>query len=159
MTAQSISFDEYRQFVGRQIGVSRWLLVDQDRIDAFAKVTEDEQFIHIDPQAAKLSPFGSTIAHGFLSLSLLSAMSYSAIPAIAGAEMAVNYGLNSVRFLSPVKSGARIRGVFTLNDLRERSPGQWQSTFGVTVEIDGVDKPALVAEWLALAVMPQHLAP
>jgi acyl dehydratase len=158
MATAPIALDEYRQFVGRRIGVSRWFLVDQKRIDEFARVTEDEQFIHVDPQAAARSPFGGAIAHGFLSLSLLSAMAYAAVPPIAGSQMAINYGLNSVRFVTAVASGKRVRGVFTLNDIRERSPGQWQSTFAVTVEIEAAEKPAMVAEWLTLTILAPPVA-
>lgn len=105
--------------------------------------------------AAAKTPFEGTIAHGFLSLSLFSAMANSAIPSILGTEMEINYGLNGIRFLQPVGAGKRVRGVFLLKYLRERNPGQWQSTLAVTVEIDGEDKPALVAEWLILAITSQ----
>jgi acyl dehydratase len=159
MAAQEISLQQYRQLVGREIGASRWFLIDQRRITQFAQVTEDEQFIHVDPVAATKARFGGTIAHGFLSLSLLSAMSAAAIPPISGAEMAINYGLNSVRFLKPVGSGKRVRGVFALQDLQERAPGQWQSTFAVRVEIELEDKPALVAEWLTLNILSEAAAP
>ncbi len=155
MNAQPISVEQYRQLVGQQIGISRWFLIDQPRIDRFAEVTEDEQFIHVDPAAATKSPFGGTIAHGFLSLSLLSAMAASAIPPVIGAEMAINYGMNRVRFLKPVGSGKRVKGVFVLEDFQERDPGQWQSTFTVNVEVECEDKPALVAEWLTLTILPQ----
>lgn len=133
--------------VGVVIGTSDWFLLDQSRIDAFAENTEDRQFIHVDPEAARATPFGGTIAHGFLTLSMLAAMSASAVekPAVA---MSVNYGFNKVRFLSPVKSGKRVRGHFKLLDLEEKRPGQWQQTVEVTVEIEGEDKPALLAEWI-----------
>ena len=133
--------------VGEVIGTSDWFLLDQSRIDAFAENTEDRQFIHVDPEAARATPFGGTIAHGFLTLSMLAAMSASAVekPAVA---MSVNYGFNKVRFLSPVKSGKRVRGHFKLLDLEEKRPGQWQQTVEVTVEIEGEDKPALLAEWI-----------
>ncbi|MBB6125054.1 MaoC family dehydratase [Sphingobium subterraneum] len=153
MTVAAISLDEYRQRIGTTIGTSRWFSLDQQRIDTFAKVTEDEQFIHVDPAAAAQTPFGGTIAHGFLSLSMLSAMVASAVPPIAGTQMGINYGLNSVRFVKPVASGQKVRGVFVLKDVAERNPGQWQSTLGVSVEIEGEDKPTLVAEWLILAVV------
>ena len=156
MVPEPVSLEQYRHLVGQQIGMSRWLLLDQPRIDRFAEVTEDEQFIHVDPAAAAKTPFGGTIAHGFLSLSMLSAMGISVIPPVAGAEMAINYGLNSVRFLRPVGAGKRVRGVFVLKDLQERGPGQWQSTFAVTVEIELEDKPALVAEWLILTMVPRR---
>jgi len=143
--------DDYRGRVGEELGVSDWITVDQSRIDAFAECTGDHQFIHVDPEKAKETPFGTTIAHGYLTLSLLSAMAYDAMPGIEGTRMGVNYGLNKVRFMAPVKSGKRIRGRFKLADATERQPGVLQSTVEVTVEIDGEDKPALIAEWVTLA--------
>src|SRR5580698_2579435 len=102
--------DEYIARAGGEIGLSRWFTIDQKRIDAFAEITEDRQFIHVDPEAAKASPFGETIAHGFLTLSMLSALAMDALPAIEGRAMGVNYGFEKLRFLSPVPVGARIRG-------------------------------------------------
>jgi len=157
MVTEPILLEQYRQLVGQQIGVSRWFLMDQPRIDRFAEVTEDEQFIHVDPVAATKTPFGGTIAHGFLSLSMVSVMAASIIPLVVGAEMRINYGINSVRFLKPVGAGKRVRGLFTLKDLQERGPGQWQSTFAVTIEIEFEDKPALVAEWLMLTILSQPI--
>lgn len=136
--------------VGGEIGVSRWFVVDQSRIDAFADATEDWQFIHIDPErAAEATPFGGTIAHGFLSLSLLSAMAYDAVPRLEGARMGVNYGFDRVRFLSPVAAGARVRGRFRLASAEERQPGEMTLTFEATIEIEGAEKPALAALWLS----------
>jgi acyl dehydratase len=132
--------------VGEPLGSSDWFLVDQPRIDRFADCTEDRQFIHVDPVAAKDTPFGQTIAHGFLTVSLLSPMMESALPRL-DAKMSVNYGFNKLRFLSPVKSGKRVRGHFKLLELVEKRPGQWQQTVEATVEIEGEDKPALIAEW------------
>ncbi len=133
--------------VGEIIGTSDWFMIDQARIDAFADCTEDHQFIHVDPAAAKLTPFGGTIAHGFLTLSMLAPLLETSIekPAVM---MSVNYGFNKLRFLSPVKSGQRIRGRFRLVELIEKKPGQWQQTVEATIEIEGADKPALIAEWL-----------
>ena len=139
--------------VGSELGVSDWLLVDQAKIDAFAEVTGDHQFIHVDPVAAAATPFGTTIAHGYLTLSLLSVMAYGAMPGIEGAKMGVNYGMNKLRFMAPVKSGKRIRARFVLNGVEQRGDGGYQSTVGVTVEIDGEAKPALVAEWLTLVYL------
>ena len=136
--------------IGEEIGISDWMLVDQSRIDVFADVTEDRQWIHIDPAAAAESPFGGTIAHGFLSLSLLAPLSYSAMPAVENLQTGVNYGFNNVRFLTPVRSGKRVRGRFMLKELVERTPGRWQMTVNATVEIEGETKPALVAEWMFL---------
>lgn len=154
MTATpQIPLEEYRALVGQAIGASRWFLVDQSRIDGFAEITEDRQFIHVDPQAAQETTFGGTVAHGFLSLSLLSAMANDIVPVVRGTVMAINYGVNRVRFIRPVASGERIRGVFRLMDCSERRAGEWQSTFSVTVEIEGADRPALVVEWLTLAAI------
>jgi acyl dehydratase len=142
---------DYLALKGKDLGASDWIEVTQDRIDRFAETTEDHQFIHIDPERAKATPFGTTIAHGYLTLSLLSKMAYGVMPGIAGSKMGVNYGLNSVRFLAPVKSGSRVRGHFTMKDVTERSAGVVQSTVEVKVEIEGEDKPALAAEWVTLA--------
>jgi acyl dehydratase len=148
-----LAVDDYKAKVGQEVGVSDWILVDQGRIDKFAEVTGDHQFIHVDPEKAKLTPFGGTIAHGYLTLSLLSAMAYDAMPGIEGAKMGVNYGLNKLRFMAPVRAGKRIRGRFTIADVTERSPGQFQTTVTVSVEIEGEDKPALAAEWVTLAYL------
>jgi acyl dehydratase len=142
-----MTLEDMQAKVGEAIGTSDWFLIDQNRIDHFADTTEDHQFIHVDPEAAKATPFGQTIAHGFLTLSMLAALSASAVekPAV---RMSVNYGFNKVRFLSPVKSGKRIRGQFKLLEMTEKRPGQWQQTVEATVEIEGEDKPALIAEWI-----------
>lgn len=137
----------FEAMVGSEIGVSEWFTITQDQIDRFADCTHDHQFIHVDPAAAADTPFGSTIAHGFLTLSLLSAMAYQ-MPSVEGAVMGVNYGMNKMRFVSPVKVGARIRGRFVLAEVTEVRPGEMQSIMQVTVEIDGQEKPALVAEWI-----------
>ena len=144
------SIDEIRTKVGQEVGVSGWLTVDQARIDAFADATEDRQYIHVDPEAAKQTPFGGTIAHGFLSLSLLSRMAAEASLLQEGLKMAVNYGFDRVRFLAPVRSGKRVRGRFTLDSVDEKAPGQLLIRQRVTVEIEGEEKPALTAEWLGL---------
>ena len=144
------NLDEIRARIGEEVGVSGWLTVDQPRIDAFAEATEDRQFIHTDPAAAALTPFGGTIAHGFLSLSLLSRMGAEAMLLPDGLRMAVNYGLDRVRFLAPVKAGKRVRGRFVLDSVEEKAPGQILMRHMVTVEIEGEDKPALSAVWLGL---------
>jgi acyl dehydratase len=141
---------EIRSKIGEEVGVSDWLTVDQDRIDAFAEATDDRQFIHVDPAAAAQTPFGGTIAHGFLSLSLLSRMGAEAMLLPDGLRMAINYGLDRVRFLAPVKSGKRVRGRFVLDSVDEKAPGQILLRHTVTVEIEGEDKPALTAVWLGL---------
>jgi len=142
--------DEIRSRIGTEVGVSGWLTIDQPRIDAFADATEDRQFIHVDPEAAAQSPFGGTVAHGFLSLSMLSRMAAEAMLIPDNVKMAVNYGLDRVRFIAPVRSGKRIRGRFTLDSIEEKAPGQLLLRHSVTVEIEGVDKPALTAQWLGL---------
>jgi acyl dehydratase len=146
-----ISLDAYQAMVGKEIGVSSWHLVDQPRIDTYADVIEDHQFIHVDPERAKKeTAFGTTIAHGFLTMSLLSIMSYEVMPVIAGTTMGVNYGFDKLRFISPVRSGKRVRGRFVLAEAKLRKPNELQSRTNVTVEIEGEDKPALVADWLGL---------
>ena len=146
-----ISLEAYQAMVGKEIGVSSWHLVDQPRIDTYADVIEDHQFIHVDPERAKNeTTFGTTIAHGFLTMSLLSIMSYEVMPVIAGTTMGVNYGFDKLRFISPVRSGKRVRGRFVLAEAKLRKPNELQSRTNVTVEIEGEDKPALVADWLGL---------
>jgi acyl dehydratase len=145
-----VSLDEIRARIGQEIGVSGWLTMDQQRIDDFAESTEDRQFIHVDPQAAAQTPFGTTIAHGFLSLSMLSRMAAEVMLVPDTTKMAVNYGLDRVRFVAPVKSGKRIRGRFRLDSIEEKAPGQLLLRHSVTVEIEGEEKPALTAEWLGL---------
>ena len=142
--------DEIRGHVGEEVGVSSWLTIDQQRIDEFADATEDRQFIHTDPQAAAQTPFGGTIAHGFLSLSMLSRMAAEGMLVPDNIRMAVNYGLDRVRFIKPVSSGKRIRGRFRLDSVDEKAPGQVLLRHTVTVEIEGEEKPALTAEWLGL---------
>jgi acyl dehydratase len=144
------TLDDIRARVGSEVGTSSWLLVDQDRINAFAEATEDRQFIHMDPVSAAQTPFGGTIAHGFLSLSLLSRMAAEAMLVPESLTMAVNYGFDRVRFLAPVKSGKRVRGRFVLDSVEEKAPGQWLMRHDVTVEIEGEEKPALTAVWLGL---------
>lgn len=144
------TLEEIRGRVGEEVGVSGWLTVDQSRIEAFADATEDRQFIHVDPDMAAQTPFGGTIAHGFLSLSLLSRMAAEAMLAPDGARVMINYGLDRVRFLAPVRSGKRVRGRFTLDCVEERGAGQILLRHIVTVEIEGEEKPALSAVWLTL---------
>ena len=139
--------------VGQEVGLSRWITVDQARIDAFARITEDEQFIHVDPEAAKHTPFGGTIAHGFLTLSLASAMSYDAVAPLDGMVMGVNYGFDKLRFLAPVPAGSNIRGRFKLLSAEDKGGGRWLLKHELTVEIEGADKPALIAEWLSMQMV------
>ena len=144
------SLDEIRAKTGSEVGVSSWLTVDQARIEVFSDATDDHQFIHVDPEAAAKTPFGGTIAHGFLTLSLLSRMAADAMLVPDGVRMGVNYGFDRVRFLAPVKSGKRVRGRFTLDSIEEKAPGQWLLRHTVTVEIEDEGKPALIAQWLGL---------
>ena len=144
------SLDDIRSRIGEEVGVSSWLTVDQARIDSFADATDDHQFIHVDPAAAAAAGLGGTIAHGFLSLSLLSRMAADAVLLPEGLKMALNYGFDRIRFLAPVRSGKRVRGRFVLDSVEEKAPGQLLMRHIVTVEIEGEDKPALSAVWLGL---------
>ena len=140
--------EELKTLVGEEIGASDWFEVTQSRINAFADATEDHQWIHLDSERARTdSPFGSTIAHGFLSLSLLPHLAAQAYRVQGDFKMGINYGLNRLRFVSPVPSGSRVRARFTLQSV-EDVPGGSQLTVVATVEIEGGQKPALVAEWL-----------
>lgn len=144
--------EQYAGRIGETV-TSDWFDVDQARVNAFADVTLDHQFIHVDPErAAKETPFGGPIAHGFLTLSLLSHFAESTLPPLPGKVIGINYGFDKVRFLSPVRVGSRIRGKFTLAKAEERKPGQIQLVQSCTVEIEGSDTPALAAEWLSLIV-------
>jgi acyl dehydratase len=145
----TISVDEMKARIGTET-VSDWVEVSQAMIDKFADATGDHQFIHIDPVAAAETPFGGTIAHGFLTLSLMPmlAAKVADAPRLKGARMGVNYGGNKVRFLTPVRSGSRVRGRFKLLSFDEKRPGQFQQTTEFTVEIEGAAKPALIAEWI-----------
>jgi acyl dehydratase len=141
---------ELKNYIGKDLGRSEWLTIEQDRIDQFAECTGDHQFIHVDPEKAKLTPFGTTIAHGFLSLSLIPALCSKLQILPEGMKMGINYGLDSVRFIQPVKVGSRVRAQLTLIDVTEKNPGQWLTKGRVTLEIEGVEKPAYIAETLSL---------
>ncbi len=149
-----VSVAEMQARLGTE-AVSDWLTVDQAMIDAFAEATGDRQFIHVDPVAAAATPFGGTIAHGFLTLSLMPRLAAATpdLPRIDGAAMSINYGSDKVRFLSPVRSGARVRGRFATLAFREKKPRHFHHLIGFTVEIEGQDTPALVAEWITLIVV------
>ena len=144
----TVTTDELQTMVGQNIGTSGWLTVDQAMIDKFAEATGDHQFIHVDAERAKATPFGGTIAHGFLTLSLLPQLADQADLPRPEVRMGVNYGCDKLRFIAPVRSGKRIRGQFKLLGLTEKRPGQWQQMLEATVEIEGEDKPALIAEWI-----------
>jgi acyl dehydratase len=148
----TVPASELADHVGEETGVSDWLTIDQGRIDAFADATLDHQFIHTDPVAAAKTPLGSTIAHGFLTLSLVSALAGESMVMPDETVMVLNYGVDRVRFIEPVKVGSRIRGRTRLADVREKGPGRWLCTNEITIEIDGVGKPAMVAETLTMFV-------
>jgi acyl dehydratase len=148
---REISLSDVKDIVGTEVGLSAWIAVDQTMIDAFADATQDHQFIHVDPERARAeTPFGGTIAHGFLTLSLLSAMNYDCLPKIREQTMGINYGFEKVRFMSPVKPGNRIRGHFVLTEARFRGAGMIMLTYEVTVEIEDERKPALTATWITI---------
>ncbi|MEY2883357.1 MAG: hypothetical protein RL490_1081 [Pseudomonadota bacterium] len=136
--------------VGTEIGVSDWLLITQDMVNQFATLTRDPVELHTNVELARQTPFGGTIAHGLFTLSLIGGFCTAAPVLMEGITMGLNYGFDKVRFLTPVKTGSRIRGRFFLKSMEEKAPGQWVSTFDVTIEIDGEPKPALVAEWLGM---------
>ena len=150
---KELGTDELKDLVGKEVGLSDWIVVDQKRIDGFADVTEDWQFIHVDPDRAAKTPFGGAIAHGFLTLSMLSRLAEGVVPRLRDVRMGVNYGFDKVRFMNPVRAGKRIRGRFTLMAADERLKGQWTCKYGVRVEIEGEDKPALVAEWIGMQIL------
>lgn len=146
-----ISLSEIPGLVGKEIGLSNWITVDQTMIDAFAGATNDHQFIHVDPaRATAETSFGGTIAHGFLTLSLLSAMNYDCLPKIREQTMGINYGFDKIRFMSPVRCGKRIRGHFVLSEARFRGAGMVMTTYDVSIEIEGEKKPALTATWITI---------
>ncbi len=147
---RDISLSDIKPMIGHEIGVSDWIMVDQGMIDTFADATLDHQFIHVDPVRAAETPFGGTIAHGFLSLSLLSAMNYNCLPSIREQTFAINYGFDKIRFMTPVRSGARVRGRFSMASARYRGPGMLMITYDVTIDIEGERKPALTANWLTI---------
>ncbi|MBG6792427.1 MaoC family dehydratase [Pseudomonas aeruginosa] len=139
-----------KDYVGKDLGHSEWLTIDQERVDQFAECTGDHQFIHVDPEKAAKTPFGGTIAHGFLSLSLIPKLMEGLLVLPEGLKMAVNYGLDTVRFIQPVRVGSRVRLGLTLLDVNEKNPGQWRMKARATLEIEGQEKPAYIAETLSL---------
>lgn len=149
-----INADQLDNYVGQEVGVSDWFEVDQDRINKFAEATGDFQYIHIDPERAAQTPFGTTIAHGFLTLSLMSMLSADGGGIkLENSVMGINYGLDKVRFINPVKVGSKIRARFELVSAQEKKPKQYLLKHNVTIEIEGEDKPALIAEWLGMTVI------
>lgn len=148
---REISLAEMPGLVGTEIGVSNWILVDQPMINLFADATHDHQFIHTDEERARAeSPFGGTIAHGFLTLSLLSAMNYDCVPKVREQTMGINYGFDSIRFISPVRTGRRVRGRFKLAEARFRGGAMMMATYEVTIEIENEKKAALTANWTTI---------
>ncbi|MBF5093693.1 MaoC family dehydratase [Azospirillum sp. INR13] len=155
---EPVSPGDLERRVGGEIGASRWFTIPQERIDAFADVIDDHQFIHVDPErASRDTPFGGTIAHGFLSLSLLTAMGAGVLPVIAGEAMVINYGFDRVRFLAPVRAGARVRARFVLSEATRRSDRELVARYAVTVEIEGGGKPALAADWIILTLLKEQV--
>lgn len=150
---KTVTRSELTALVGSELGVSEWFLIDQARVDRFAEVTLDDQFLHVDPERARATPFGGTIAHGFLTLSLLTPLCLPFIPEPANRKLVVNYGFDKVRFVAPVRVGKRIRAAVKLAEVTERKPGNVLIRIDVTVEIEGEDKPALVAEWLSMHML------
>ncbi len=141
--------EHFKSLRGTVVGISGWMTIDQSMIDKFAAATGDHQFIHVDPAAAAKTPFGGTVAHGFLSLSLMPALRAMAdLPMLAGIKMNVNYGGDRTRFITPVRAGARVRAQFKLLAIDEKRPGQWQQTLQYTLEIEGEEKPAVIADWI-----------
>ena len=145
-----VPVEKLNDYNGQDIGHSDWFLIDQERINQFATVTIDHQFIHVDEERAKSGPFGSTIAHGFMTLSMLTYLTESCGLQPEGSVMGINYGFDKVRFLKPLAVNKRIRARVKPMSATERNPGQWLMKSEVTVEIEGEEKPALVSEWLAL---------
>lgn len=141
---------ELKDYIGKSLGKSDWVQIDQPRINQFADCTGDHQFIHVDPEKASLTPFGTTIAHGFLSLSLLPMLMENIMIMPTNLKMAVNYGLDSLRFIQPVKVGSRVRVQLDVVDVQEKNPGQWLIKARAVMEIEGQEKPAYIAEPLTL---------
>ncbi|MEH6831064.1 MAG: MaoC family dehydratase [Sulfitobacter sp.] len=153
MSARDTALNESEKLIGTEVGVSNWITVDQAMIDQFAKTTQDEQWIHIDPErAAAETPFGGAIAHGFLTLSLASRFAYDCFNMLPGQVMGINYGMNKLRFLKPVLAGSRLRGRFTLQKVTSKGPTNLLRENLLTIEIEGEKTPALIAEWLGMAV-------
>ena len=151
--AVKMTKDNVRSLVGSELGVSDWLRIEQARVNAFADTTEDHQFIHVDPERAAATPFGGTIAHGFLTLSLLPRMMEDIGGGMEDAVMGLNYGFDKIRFLAPVKVNSRVRARAKLLDVREKAPKQFLITQEITVEIENESKPALIAEWLTMVMV------
>lgn len=156
MSAIDDAFAASQKQIGTEVGVSNWITVDQAMIDRFAETTHDDQWIHVDPdRAAKETPFGGAIAHGFLTLSLGSRFAYDCFDMLPGQVMGINYGFNKLRFLKPVVAGSRLRGRFVLANVSKRTATELLRENTLTIEIEGSDTPALVGQWLGLAVFAE----
>lgn len=142
-----------KDVIGQEVGVSDWVTVTQEMVDTFARLTGDPVRLHTDVEFARTTPFGGTIAHGRLTLSLIGGFCTAVDVLMEGITMGLNYGFDKVRFMAPVKTGSRLRGKFILRSMEERTPGRWVSTMDVTIEIEGEEKPALVAEWLGMQIV------
>ena len=151
--ALTLSVDQLNDYIGKEVGISEWLLVDQERINRFADATGDHQYIHVDSERAAQTPFGTTIAHGFLTMSLMVLMGYEGSTKLKNSVMGINYGFDKLRFINPVKVNSKIRGRFRLIGAEEKNTNQWLLKHNITVEIAGEEKPALVAEWLGMTVV------
>jgi len=151
---RQVKIEEIAASIGQEVGVSNWREVTQQMIDQFAAATDDHQFIHTDPEQARQTPFGGTIAHGFLTLSLLSTLAYEALPPIEGQIYGINYGFDKVRFMTPVKSGARVRARFVLAEADIRPSGRIIFHYQVTLEVENYKKPALTADWITIITIP-----
>jgi acyl dehydratase len=146
-----VTREDLQASVGKEVGVSKWFTIDQALITAFGELTQDEYFIHMDPaRAAKETPFGGSIAHGFLTLSMLSAMAYDALPQVDGRTMGMNYGFDKIRFISPVPAGSKVRAHFVVAEATAKSERELLVRYAVSIEIEGKPKPALAAEWLTI---------
>ncbi|KVQ18854.1 nodulation protein NodN [Burkholderia cepacia] len=156
MSVRKLSPDDLKSLVGKELAPSNWISIDQARIDAFADVTGDHQFIHVDPEKAAKSPFGGTVAHGLLVLSLLPTLIEQTVPVPSNVGATVNYGYNKIRFLAPVRSGKQVRAKFVISEFTEPQPGRYQQITTVTVEIEGESRPALIAEWIGLGLVGQN---
>ena len=151
--ALTLNVDQLNDYIGKEVGISEWLLVDQERINQFADATGDHQYIHVDSDRAAQTPFGTTIAHGFLTMSLMVLMGYEGSTKLENSVMGINYGFDKLRFINPVKVNSKIRGRFQLISAEEKKPNQWLLKHNITVEIAGEEKPALVAEWLGMTMV------
>ena len=147
------SYTEVSACVGQEVAVTDWITITQEQVNLFAQATGDHQWIHVDPERAKAGPFGAPIAHGFLTLSLIPTMAYEVLPRVQESTMGMNYGLNKVRFVAPVRVGSRVRGAFVLASAKTKEDGsRTELVYDITVEIDGEDKPALIAQWIRVAM-------